>query len=185
MYEFSYNETSPIAPIEEEVFGSMDMMREFGAIAFASRLKRLGDRLKSEATMLYRANGVDFNDSWFLVALVLSNLQTVSVTGMAEALGVSHAAISQMVTAMKRKGLVAVQPDERDKRRTLVRLTDKGHAAVEAMQPVWNVVGECAEELITSTNMDLLTAISVIEEQLEQRSLIMRATERMHRGKVK
>ena len=43
----------------------MDMMSEFGALAFASRLRRLGDRLKAEATKLYRANGIEFNDSWY------------------------------------------------------------------------------------------------------------------------
>jgi len=51
---------------------SKDTMREYGAMAFASRLKRLGDRLKAEATSLYRANGIEFNDSWFLVAFLLS-----------------------------------------------------------------------------------------------------------------
>jgi len=62
----------------------MDMMCEFGAMVFASRLRRLGDRLKAEATKLYRANGIEFNDSWFLVAFVLSNREGVHEDTLAQ-----------------------------------------------------------------------------------------------------
>lgn len=164
-----------------EVTESMDMMREFGAMVFASRLRRLGDRLKSEATKLYRANGIEFSDSWFLVALVLSHREGISVTEVADAFGISHAAISQMVTAMERKGLLVGHVDERDRRRTLLYLTKEGRSAVEALRPIWEAVGECTEELIASTDKDLLLTISKFEEQLEQQSLFIRVAERMER----
>ena len=166
-----------------EVTESVDLMREFGAMAFASRLRRLGDRLKSEATKLYRANGIEFNDSWYLVALVLSNREGVSVTEVAEGFGISHAAISQMATAMERKGLLVGRPDERDRRRTLLHLTKEGRSAIEALRPIWEAVGECTEELIASTSKDLLPAISKFEEQLEQQSLFTRVTEHMEKNK--
>jgi DNA-binding MarR family transcriptional regulator len=157
----------------------MDAMREFGAMAFASRLKRLGDRLKGEATRLYRANGVEFNDSWFLVAFVLSKRDGISVTEIADTLGISHAAISQMAAAMKRKRLLVTRPDNRDGRRTLLYLTKKGQSAVDSMQPIWNVIGECTEELLASTGKDPLRAICEIEERLEKQSLFTRVTEHM------
>ncbi len=157
----------------------MDMMREFGAMAFASRLRRLGDRLKAEATKLYHANGIEFNDSWYLLALVLSTREGISVTEVAEAFGISHAAISQMATAMQRKGLLIGNPDENDRRRTLLYLTREGRFAVEALRPIWDAVGECTVELIASSDKNLLLVISEIEDQLEQRSLFTRVTERL------
>jgi DNA-binding MarR family transcriptional regulator len=159
----------------------MDMMREFGAVAFASRLRRLSDRLKSEATKIYRANGIEFSDSWFLVALVLSHKEGISVSEAAEALGYSHAAISQMSTTMERKGLLAGSPDERDRRRTLLHLTEEGRSTIEALRPIWDAVGECTNDLIASTGDDFLLAIAEIEEQLDQRSLFSRVTERLHK----
>jgi DNA-binding MarR family transcriptional regulator len=153
-------------------------------MAFASRLRRLSDRLKSEATELYRANGIEFNDSWYLVALALSNHEGISVTEVAEAFGISHAAISQTATAMERKGLLVGSPDERDRRRTLLHLTKEGRSAIETLRPIWDAVGECTEELITSTGKDLLLAILEIEEQLEQQNLFTRVTERMKRDNV-
>jgi DNA-binding MarR family transcriptional regulator len=159
-----------------EVSMSKDTMREYGAMAFASRLKRLGDRLKAEATSLYRANGIEFNDSWFLVAFLLSKREGISVTEVADAFGVSHAAISQMAAAMKRKGLLVTRPDDRDGRRTLLHLTRKGRSVVEAMQPIWNAIGECTNELLAATGKDPLRAISEIEGLLDERSLFARVT---------
>jgi DNA-binding MarR family transcriptional regulator len=157
----------------------MDMMREFGAMAFASRLRRLGDRLKAEATKLYRAQGIEFNDSWFLLALVLSTREGISVSEVAKAFGISHAAISQMAAAMEGKGLLTGRPDDRDRRRTLLYLTRKGRSAVTALQPIWTAVGDCTQEMIASTGKDLLLGITEIEEQLEQQDLFARVTEQM------
>jgi DNA-binding MarR family transcriptional regulator len=159
----------------------MDMMCEFGALAFASRLRRLGDRLKFEATKLYRANGIEFNDSWYLVALALSKRQGISVGEAADAFGISHAAISQMATAMERKGLLVGRPDERDRRRTILYLTKEGRSTIEALRPIWNAVGECTGELIAATGTDLLLAISEFEKQLGQQNLFTRVSDRMKR----
>ena len=141
----------------------MDLLRDFGTMTFASRLKRLGDRLKAEATRLYNARGVEFNDSWFLVAFLLSRNEGLSVTDMADMLGISRAAVSQMYKAMERNGLLVVHTDDRDKRRRLLYLTEEGRAAVTALEPIWNAVGKCTEDLVRETGQDVLKALSDIE----------------------
>jgi DNA-binding MarR family transcriptional regulator len=161
----------------------MDMMNEFGVLAFASRLRRLGDRLKAEATRLYRANGIEFNDSWYLLALLLSSREGISISEAAEAFGISHAAISQMATAMEKKNLITGRPDEHDRRRTLLYLTDAGRTDIEALRPIWDAVGDCTEEMIAATGQDFLTAIGEFENQLEQQSLFSRVKERLNRAR--
>ena len=148
-------------------------------MTFASRLKRLGDRLKTEATRVYEAGGIDFNDSWFLVAVALSRRDRVAVTEMAATLGISHAAVSQMATAMERKGHVASESDKSDRRRTLLYLTEKGRSTIEALQPMWDAIGHCTDELIDCTGQDLLLAITQIEDRLKERSLFDRVSHRM------
>ena len=157
----------------------MDLLRDFGTMTFASRLKRLGDRLKAEATRLYNAHGIEFNDSWFLVAFLLSSNEGLSMTEMAEMLGISRAAISQMYRAMERNGLLVVHTDDRDRRRRLLYLTEKGRDAVTALEPIWNAVGECTDSLIEATGQDLLKAMSDIERELEQRSLFERVNDHL------
>jgi len=157
----------------------MDLLRDFGAMTFASRLKRLGDRLKAEATKLYNAHGIEFNDSWFLVAFILSRNEGLSVTDMADMLGISRAAISQMYRAMELNGLLVVHTDDRDRRRRLLYLTEEGRAAVTALEPIWNAVGECTDVLIESTGQDVLKAISEMENELEKRSLVERVNDHL------
>ena len=87
----------------------MDLLEELGAFAFASRLKRLSDRLKAEATTVYHHQGVDFNDSWFQVGYLLSRKDLMGITEIAKALGISRPAVSQMGCvrpswSMRRKG---------------------------------------------------------------------------------
>jgi DNA-binding MarR family transcriptional regulator len=171
--------------VNTEAVHIVDMMREFGAMALAGRLRRLSDRLKSEASRIYRANGIEFNDGWFPVALVLSGRESISVTQIAEAFGTSHAAVSQMITAMKNNGLVSVQQDKRDKRRTIVQLTDKGRSTIEALRPLWNAIGQCTEELTTLSGNKFVKAISDIENRLEKQSLFSRVAEYMKSDAVK
>ncbi len=148
-------------------------------MTFASRLKRLGDRLKTEATKLYHSYGVEFNDSWFLVAFALSRKEGLSVNDIAEALGISHAAVSQMYGAMERKGLLTVREDENDGRRRLLSLTDAGRDAVEKLEPIWNAVGESTDELLASTGQDVMRTIAAIEKALDRKNLYERVKENL------
>jgi DNA-binding MarR family transcriptional regulator len=152
----------------------MDLLQELGAFALASRLKRLADRLKSEATTLYHNQGVDFNDNWFLVGYLLSRNESMNVTEMAKKLAISRPAISQIASEMARRNLVTISVDARDRRRRLLSLTEKGKQAVSSLERVWEAVGVCTEEMIESTGQDILQAISAIEASLEDRCMFSR-----------
>jgi DNA-binding MarR family transcriptional regulator len=157
----------------------MDLIKESGTMTFASRLKRLGDRLKAEATKIYHSHGVEFNDSWFLVAFALSKREGSSVNEIAEMLGISHAAISQMYGAMERKGLLTIQEDPGDRRRKLLFLSETGRASVEKLEPIWDAVSESTDELLASIGLDFMRAIASIEESLDEKSLYERVEENL------
>jgi DNA-binding MarR family transcriptional regulator len=157
----------------------MDILKELGSFAFASRLKRLSDRLKSEATTLYHHRGADFNDSWFLVGYMLSKEDNLTVTEMARALGISRPAISQIASDMARHRLISMRVDDTDKRRKKLTLTDSGRDMVETLAPVWRAIAECTEELIAASGQDVLKAIDTLERGIEKRSLFARVLDRL------
>jgi DNA-binding MarR family transcriptional regulator len=157
----------------------MDLLQELGAFALASRLRRLADRLKSDATTLYHNQGVDFSDNWFLVGYLLSRYESMNVTEMAKMLAISRPAISQIASEMARRNLITIRVDERDRRRRLLALTDKGKETVAALERVWEVVGACTEEMIESTGQDILKALSAIEESLEKRCMFSRVINKL------
>ncbi len=157
----------------------MDLLKELGTFVFASRLKRLSDRLKSEATTLYHHRGADFNDNWFLVGYMLSRKENLTVTEMAKALGISRPAISQIASEMVKRRLIRVRIDETDRRRKILSLTDGGREAVDSLEPVWNAVADCTKELIATSGQDVLKAIDAIERGIETRSLFARVLDRL------
>lgn len=157
----------------------IDILRDLGAFAFASRLKRLSDRLKNEVSQVYAEEGIDFNDSWFLVGYMLSRHGSMTVSDMASALSISPPAISQVTGDMVRKGIIIVKPDEDDKRKRILTLTPKGEKTMSALEPIWDAVTECTEDLIEETGIDILGAITAMENRLEKKNMVRRLRKRL------
>ena len=155
----------------------MDTLRELGIFAFASRLKRLSERLKAEASTVYRDRGTDLNDSWFLAAWMLSHYDGITASDMAEKLGVSRPAISQMAAGMYGKGLITYERDSEDGRRRRISLTEKGRETVEALEPLWQDVSDVTTGVIESTGVDVLAGLTSLEDALDERGLSERIKE--------
>lgn len=85
------------------------------------------DRIADE--YLVREHGIHY--SAFVVLLMTSVLGEPSQTAIAENLAVSRASITQRVTGLVERGLIAVRTDPADSRAKLVRLTEDGQARFE------------------------------------------------------
>ncbi|MEF2229361.1 MAG: MarR family winged helix-turn-helix transcriptional regulator [Pseudodesulfovibrio sp.] len=55
----------------------------------------------------------------------------VGVTELAEELGITKGAVSQLISRLEKKGMVAKEPDPDNRVRVLIRTTDLGHVASE------------------------------------------------------
>ena len=55
----------------------------------------------------------------------------------AKAKGSPSSAASAALKPLERRGLLRVEPDEKDRRSRRLRLTDVGHAALLAALPIW------------------------------------------------
>ena len=156
----------------------MDTLRQLGIFALASRMKRLSERLKTEASKVYRDRGIDFNDSWFLAAWMLSQQDGITASEMADRLGVSRPAISQMAAGMYSKGFITYEKDAEDGRRRRISLTDKGREIVEALAPLWQEVSDITTCVVESTGVDFLTGLAGLEDAFDESSLSERIGER-------
>lgn len=159
----------------------MDTVRELGIFALASRMKRLAERLKTEASKVYRDRGIDFNDSWFLAAWMLSQRDGIAASEMADSLGVSRPAISQMVAGMHGNGLISYERDEKDGRRRRISLTKKGRETVKALEPLWQEVSDVTTDVVQKTGVDFLSGLAGIEDAFDESSLSERIGERKRR----
>ena len=152
----------------------MDLLRQLGPLALASRFRRLADWLYKDAPRIYRERSADFEPRWFPLFYLLKESGPISVTAAASALGYTHPAINQIAGEMAVRGLVESIKDKKDERKRLLRLTRKGRAAVSRLEPVWADIGAAATELVEEAGGDFLTALDRLEDALEETDVYQR-----------
>ena len=151
-----------------------------GPMAFASRLKRLHERLIRDVGRLYEGLGFDFEPRWFLLFYSLHSRGPASITEFASALSQSHAAINQVAGELLAAGLVEEVRHKDDDRKRLLRLTPRGRRLASRMLPIWQEVGRATKELFRDSGTDMVAGLAAIERALDQSSIYDRV--RVARG---
>jgi DNA-binding MarR family transcriptional regulator/N-acetylglutamate synthase-like GNAT family acetyltransferase len=145
----------------------MDLIKQLGPLALASRLKRLSDRLMRDGSRIYREQGLDFEPRWFTVFYLLSRKSPMAVTEIAHELRLTHPAINQVASAMEKASLLVSEKDKLDERRRLLSLSPSGKALVSKLKPIWNDFKLSAGELVEESGVDLLEVLDRIENSLD------------------
>ncbi|SFE11165.1 DNA-binding transcriptional regulator, MarR family [Chitinophaga sp. CF118] len=151
----------------------MSFYSSLGYLVFGSRLRRLSEYFLMEVNKVYEQSGIAFDASWFPVFYILSKQQNIPLTDIAEQLEVSHSAVSQLVTSLKKKGLVITAPCPDDGRRQLVMLSKKGEDLLHEVQPIWKAITLAMTDL-TEKQQQLLEAITQMEKAVQQEPLSTR-----------
>jgi DNA-binding MarR family transcriptional regulator len=151
----------------------MSFYSSLGYLVFGSRLRRLSEYFLMEVNKVYEQSGIAFDASWFPVFYILSKQQNIPLTDIAEQLEVSHSAVSQLITGLKKKGLVKTGPCADDGRRQLVMLSKKGEELLQQVQPVWKAITSAMSDL-TESQQQLLDAITKVEKAVQQEPLSTR-----------
>jgi DNA-binding MarR family transcriptional regulator len=86
---------------------------------------------------------------------------------LAADLGLSSSASTALVDRLEREGIAERYPHPNDRRRTLVRLTNRGHAVVEISRQ-WLLAG--LHDIPTHHHQALATTLRSIAERLSERS---------------
>jgi DNA-binding MarR family transcriptional regulator len=154
----------------------MSFYASLGYLVFGSRLRRLSEYFLMEVNKVYEQSGIAFDASWFPVFYILSRQQNIPLIDIAEQLEVSHSAVSQLITGLKKKGLVKTAPCPDDGRRQLVMLSKKGEELLQQVQPVWVAITVAMKELTEEQKQSrlLLEAVSQVESAVQETPLSMR-----------
>lgn len=152
----------------------MDWIHELGPLAFASRLKRLSEQLYRDVALVYRRLETEMKPRWFPLLRLLAERGSLSVTEAAGELKLTHPAVNQIAAAMGTRGLVRSRRGRGDERRRVLSLSAKGRRLVADLEPVWEVIRRCTQELIDESGVDLLAALDRVEGSLERRSMVER-----------
>ncbi len=134
----------------------MAFSKETGLLGLGVRLRGLGDRLQSKIADVYRSRGVGIEPRAVPLLRLLSQRDGRSVGEAAEALGVSHAAVSQMQRSLAAAGLTETQRDPRDERRHRLALTPSGIERAAKLEPLWDALTHALRELVGAEELPRL-----------------------------
>lgn len=152
----------------------MDIFNHLGELALGSRLKRLSDKIMRDGSKIYQDNGIEFEPRWFPVFYTLSKQSPLGVTEIARNLGITHAAVSQVVRELLRKKLIVAVTDPLDGRRRLLSLSDKGKDLLPEIQEVWNDIAVGIHQMLNQHQTNIIDGIREVERSFEEMSLHQR-----------
>ena len=154
----------------------MDTIAELGELAFASRLKRLSERLMKDVSRVYRDLDVDFEARWFSILFALKKTSPMSITVLAQSLRLTHPAVNQLAGEMIGRKLLLAAKSRQDERKRLLRLSAKGKRIAALLAPVWKEIGAATKLLIESSGQDLLSGLDRVEKLLDKQDMYERVT---------
>lgn len=118
----------------------MDIYQTLGPLILGSRLRRLSEQFISEVNKVYQEQGIHFDASWFPVFYLLSERPAISIRELSNALQVSHSAVSQLISNLKRRQLVDSTASDDDGRLQLIQLSTEGLALLCTIRPIWESI---------------------------------------------
>ncbi|RPD48487.1 GNAT family N-acetyltransferase [Hymenobacter sediminis] len=152
----------------------MNFFKQLGPAALSSRLRRLSELMTSQAADVYRLYNLSFEPRWFPVFYTVAMQPGQHVNEIAESVGHTHAAVSQVLKELMKHGLITVQRGELDQRRSVVTLTDAGKTIWPTLQQQASDVAQATDALLAETRHNLLKAIEEMEYALAQSTLAFR-----------
>lgn len=155
----------------------MEFFERTGKMAIGSRLRVLTETLTRDAASIYGLYGVDIKPKWFPVFYSLTDEQPKSVTNIAKEIGQSHPSVSTIVKEMIKAGIVEENEDSKDRRYTLISLTEYGKSLSQELIVQLRDVERAVEQISSECNNDLWKAIADWEQALGRKSMLQRVRE--------
>ena len=152
-----------------------DYVAEMAGAALGARLRRLSAAIDADATRVYAARGIRFEQRWFGVINQLALAGSLSVRELADVLGITHASVSETRQSLEKAGFITSEADPSDGRRRVLSLSSSGKALAEELRPLWDAFDEAARELDAEAG-DVTRTLARLEQALARKSLYQRIT---------
>lgn len=145
-------------------------------------LKDLQAAMDADISRLYDERDVVGVRPRFSMALIrLRHRGPMTVKELAEQIDVTHSAMSQTVTAMRRDGLVETTPGP-DARTREVALTVKGRELVPFLEAEWRATERAFAELEADVPYPLTRVVDDMRAALQRRSFLDRIKDQLDRA---
>ncbi|MEC3907973.1 bifunctional helix-turn-helix transcriptional regulator/GNAT family N-acetyltransferase [Tamlana sp. 2201CG12-4] len=148
----------------------MDALRGYGELGLGSRLKRISEYVMKETQAVYDYYNVDFDPYLFPIFKIIVNKNGVTNSEIQYALKFTQPAITQALNKLLKKELIAIVPDELDKRKKIVKLSEKGKKTLETLKPIWTSIEKIIKEFTLESSSSLIEHLNILENKLNAKS---------------
>jgi DNA-binding MarR family transcriptional regulator/GNAT superfamily N-acetyltransferase len=136
-----------------------------------NRIKKLGEILNKDISLIYKSLNLKFEPKWFSVCQFLIDKDSAPINEIASALELTHPAIIQLVNEMVVNNILESLRDNDDKRKRMVSLSKYGKDVFASISPLFVDIEESIIELGKSAGYDILHFVDSFEKIVEDRNL--------------
>lgn len=141
----------------------LDILKELGALAIASRLKRMSDSIMINGREIYQYHSVDFEPRFFPLYYYLSINEPTGIMEIADNLKISHPAVIQIAKELEKRGLIMAIKSKTDARKRLLTLSKLGKKMLPKMKAIWEQINEMNQQIISLQSPNILEALEALE----------------------
>lgn len=141
-------------------------------LALGSRFKALSEHCYRIANAAYAALGIELDAHWFPVLRYVQVKGPGTVTQIANAIGQTHSAVSQLATKLVSTGWLVRKSDRSDARRSVLDLSSEGERRLAQMGPVWTAIRRATAALLVRHAGDLGAALVALERELSGEGIL-------------
>lgn len=144
----------------------MEYIAQLGLVALGSRMRAVSDRLYTTADEVYRVSGLQLQGRWLPLLRILHDRGPQTVGEIAEAVGQTHSAISQLADRLTDHGWLDVVVDPGDRRKRRLALTTRAETELRAAKPLWRAIENLFAQHCREQGIDLLHTLTAFEAVL-------------------
>lgn len=143
---------------------------EIEELAIGIRLKRLYEIFAESVVRIYKDHELDFEPKYFGLYYIISRFDEVSVTDVANELGLTHAGIIHLAHDLEKLGFIESVKSATDSRKRMLRLSARGKKVLPDFERVWSNIKQLNRKLFNSTTHNLMSAVNETEQLLRKES---------------
>ena len=155
----------------------MATLHDYGPLLLGSRLRKLAETLYAGVDEVYRTMGIDAPSRCFPILLLLRDHGSAGISELAQKLGQTHPAVSQMSRKLLRHRLVRESTDSKDDRRRLLSLSPRGRSVMSRLEPFFEAVAAAAADL--DSEHPFAEQLTALDEALQRRDFAARIRARL------
>ncbi len=139
------------------------------------KLRHFADHIVDEEMKIYREAGIDIPYRWHSILQIFNEFdKSFTISELAAIQEKTHPDIVFTINQMVKDGMIEEKPDEYDKRKRMISLSEKSRKILPKLVPLWSAVNDATKSWLNEIAPDLWLNLEALNHSLEHTSFYQR-----------